>query len=334
MSETFRHWLRLAALLVISNLVAHAVSAAEEPAGDAAKKPLVERLGFAPGTKVLILNGDDFGMNHSDTVATIDAMKSGGLTSATIMVPCPWFPAVVDFAKQNPQANLGIHVTLTSEWKHYKWGPVLGRTAVPSLVDNLGYFYSNIQPIYAKSKLEEVEAETRAQIDRAIEAGIDVTHIDSHMGTLQYNPKYHEVYIKIAKSYNLPCRIAGKDLMEPRGGMYLIEMADKMGVLHPDWLYNDGPKKVEETESFWLKRFKEIQAGMVSEIYIHAGLLTSEMQATTGTWQQRTADSEFFSRDSTKEFIKNQGIELISYRELRELQRTGKPIPRVKSYGW
>lgn len=324
-----RHRLSICAALALSFMLSiHAFAA------DATPKPLVERLGFKPGTKVLILNADDFGMNHADTVATIAALKSGGLSSSTIMIPCPWFPEVVEFAKNNPKANLGIHTTLTSEWKRYKWGPVLGRTAVPSLCDELGYFYPDIRQVYAHAKLDEVEKEVRAQIDRALKAGIDVTHIDSHMGTLQYDPKYHEVYIKIAADYKLPCRIAGENLMKPQNAMYLIEMADKMGVIHPDWLYNDGPKKVEDTERFWLARFKEIQAGKVSELYIHAGQLTPEMEATTGTWRQRSADSDYFTKPSTMEAIKAEGIEVISYRELRYLQREGKPMERVKSYAW
>lgn len=298
------------------------------------KKPLVERLGFAPGTKVLILNGDDFGMNHADTEATIDAMKSGGLTSATIMVPCPWFPMVIRFAKQTPQANLGLHITLTSEWGRYKWGPVIGRTAVPGLVDELGYFYPDVQRVYAHATLDEVGREVRAQIDRALTAGIDVTHIDSHMGTLQYNAEYHELYIKIAAEYKLPCRIAGEDLMKPRNFMYLLEMADEMGVLHPDRLYTGSPPEPEQTEQFWKDRMRNLDEGMVSEIFIHAGYATPEMKATTGTWRTRTADSDFFKLPSTMEFIESEGIELVSYRELRELQRNGRPMPRVQSYGW
>jgi len=296
-------------------------------------EPLVERLGFPPNAKVLIINGDDYGMNHATNKSTASALKSGGLTSATIMVPYPWFPEVVEFAKSNPQASLGIHTTLTSEWKYYKCGPVIGKTAVPSLVDELGFFYPNIGPIYANAKLDEVEKETRAQIDQALEAGVDITHIDSHMAALQYNPKYHELYIKIAKDYNLPCRIAGLDLMEPLNFGYLIEMADEMGVLHTDWLFAAGPEKVEDTARFWTEVLEGIKPGVVSEIFIHCGLDSPEMRRTTGSWRQRTADTEFFSSPSTLKLIKELGIELISYRELRELQRTGKPMPR-QSYGW
>jgi predicted glycoside hydrolase/deacetylase ChbG (UPF0249 family) len=302
----------------------------------AQEKSLVERLGFPAGTKVLIVNADDFGMNNAGTVATIEGMKSGGITSATIMVPCSWFPMAVDFAKKNPQANLGVHTTLTSEWGKYKWGPVLGASAVPSLVDELGYFWKDVVPVYQHAKLEDAEKEVRAQIDRALKAGVDVTHFDSHMGTMQYDPKYHEVYIKIAKDYNLPCRMAGREAMKQFKGEYLIDMADKMGVLHPEYLFvGAGPKKVEDTPAYWTKLIQEqIKPGLVNEIYIHPGQLNQEMEATTGSYKQRTADVEFFKSPSTLELYKTCGIELISYRELRELQRTGKPLPRVQSYAW
>lgn len=298
------------------------------------KKPLVERLGFPAGTRVLIINADDFGMNQAGTEATITDLKSGITTSTTVMVPCPWFPLAADFARKSPKANIGVHTTLTSEWSKYKWGPVLGRTAVPSLVDKLGYLFPGVEGVYASAVVKEVEAEVRAQVDKALAAGIDVTHIDSHMGTMQYDPKYHELYLKIAKDYNLPCRVAGRELMRKFQGEHLVDMADSMGVLHPDFLYMVGPAKVPETDAFWTEQLKGVKPGIVSEIFFHAGLDTPEMNATTGTARQRTADSVFFGNPSTRELIKSLGIELISYRELRELQRTGKPLPRVPSYGW
>jgi predicted glycoside hydrolase/deacetylase ChbG (UPF0249 family) len=302
----------------------------------AQQQSLVERLGFPAGTKVLIVNADDFGMNHSGTMSTIEGLKSGGITSATIMVPCSWFPLAVDFAKNNPQANLGVHTTLTSEWGKYKWGPVLGPSVVPSLVDELGYFLKDVGPVYKHATLEDAEKEVRAQIDLALKAGIDVTHFDSHMGSMQYSPKYHEVYIKIAKDYNLPCRIAGRDMMRQMKAEYLIDMADQLGVLHPEHLFvGAGPDKVEDTAAYWTKLIKEeIKPGIVSEIYIHPGYETPEMKDTTSSYKQRTADNDFFKSPSTLELYKAEGIELISYRELRELQRTGKPLPRVASYAW
>lgn len=325
---------RVCAMAFLSVMALCASVRAEESKPSAELKPLVERLGYPAGSRLLILNGDDTGMNHGTNVGTFAAMKAGGLTSATIMMPCSWVPEVVKWAKANPQSNFGLHLTLTSEWGGYKWRPVAGQSAVPSIVDEFGFFFTDVPRVYLKGRLEEVEIEVRAQIDLAYKMGLDVTHIDSHMGTLQYNPKYHELYIRMAKEYNLPMRIAGMDLMGPRGGEYLIKMADELGVLHPDQLYMDGPPKPEETEAFWKKRLTEIPAGKVSEIYIHAGMETDEMKATSGSWRTRSADAAYYATQGWLDVIKAEGIHLISYRELRELQRTGKPLPRKDFYGW
>lgn len=322
----------LSLFLALGGLAAVAMGATPAHAQDS--RSLVERLGFPPDAKVLIINADDFGMNQAGSEATISGLKSGIMTSATIMVPCSWFPMVVKFAQANPQANLGVHTTLTSEWGSYRWGPVIGQSAVPSLVDDLGYFYPDVRQVYGHANLEEVEKEVRAQIDRALKAGIDVTHIDSHMGTLQYDAKYHQLYLKIAHDYNLPCRLAGRDLMKANGAEALLEMARDMGVLGPEHLFMGGADKPEATESYWTGVLKQVKPGLVSEIYIHPGQPTPEMKATTSSWAKRTAEAEFFSKPSTMQLIKDLGIELISYRELRELQRTGRPLPRVTSYGW
>lgn len=319
----------LAGIMTITMLgVCAAVSAADDAPS------LVERLGFAPDAKVLIVNADDFGMNQTGTVATSNVMQKGAVTSTTVMVPCPWFPLAAELAQKNKLMNVGVHLTLTSEWGDYKWGPVLGRSAVPSLVDNQGYMHPDIAPVYSHAKLDEVEREIRAQIDKALAAGIDVTHIDSHMGTLQYNPKYHEVYIKVAKDYRLPCRLAGRDLMTKALGGYLLDMAEELGVLGPQRLLMGDPPSIEETADFWNGRIRKLEPGMVSELYIHCGQDTEEMRATTGSWKRRTADTDFFALPETLAFIKEQGVELISYRELRHLMREGTPMPRVAGYGW
>lgn len=298
------------------------------------KPSLVERLGFPKDARVLIVNGDDFGMNHATNVGSLKALKSGGMTSTTVMTPCGWFMEAVDLAKKNPKANVGVHTVLTSEWGRYKWGPVVGWQAAPSLCDDFGYFFTDVPLVYLSAKMDEVEKEIRAQVDRALRAGIDVTHIDSHMGTMQSMPGYHELYVRIAKDYNLPARIAGRKMMEQYGGGYLIDQADELGVLHPDELFMGDPPSVEATETWWKDRILQAEPGKVTEIYIHCAVDDPEMHATTGSTRRRVADTNFFSDPATLAWMKEQGIELISYRELRELQRTGKPIPRVEHYGW
>lgn len=313
-------------LCMLCGLLAAASAVAEGPS-------LVERLGFPADAKLLIINADDFGMNHATNQATIAALKSGGITSATMMVPCGWFPEAVDLARANPQAALGVHTVLTSEWRRYRWAPVLGCASAPSLCDPQGYMHSDVPFLYLHADIEEADREVRAQIDKALAAGIDVTHIDSHMGAMQYAPGYHERYLRIAKDYNLPCRVAGMDIMAQYGGERIIKLAAELGVLHPDILFMGDPPNLEVTESWWKDRLAQVQAGKVTELYIHCGELTPEMRATTGSAARRTADTEFFSSPATREYMRSLGIELISYRELRHLQREGAPMPRAQ-YGW
>jgi hypothetical protein len=287
-------------------------------------RSLVERLGFPKDTRVVILNADDFGMNHGGTAATIQALRAGILTSATVMVPCPWFPMVVQFAKENPWANIGVHTVLTSEWVPYKWGPVLGCGTVPSLCTEEGYFYSDVVGVYMNAKLDEAEREVRAQIDKALKAGIDVTHIDAHMGTMQFARTYHERYIRIAKDYNLPCRIAGPDIMAKFNGLDMIALADSLGVLHPDVLVMDDPEVLENLEEWWKNRLAQVEPGKVTEIYIHCGDESEEMKTTTNSWKRRLLDTQFFSKPETLAYLESLNIVRISYRDLRELQRTGQ----------
>jgi predicted glycoside hydrolase/deacetylase ChbG (UPF0249 family) len=154
----------------------------------AEKRSLAERLGYKPTDKILIINGDDTGMCHAANLATIESLEKGLMRSATIMVPCPWFPEIAAYAKQNPEKDFGIHLCHTSEWGRYRWGPVTDREKVPGLLDADGYLWQGVEDVYKHAKPEEALVEARAQIKRALAAGIDVTHLDSHMGTLQLNP--------------------------------------------------------------------------------------------------------------------------------------------------
>ncbi len=319
--------MRIVCTAVLAMLTAASLHAAEQPS-------LVERLGFPKDAQVLIINADDYGMNHSTNVGTERVLKAGAVTSATVMVPCGWFPAAANFARNNPQANIGVHTTLTSEWGRYKWGPLLGCSEVPGLCDDLGYFFPDVFSIYAIGDIDQAEREVRAQIDRALAAGIDITHIDSHMGAMQYSPEYFERYIRIAADYNLPCRLASREMLEPVGAEGLLDLAAELNVLGPEVLYMGDPPTLEITEEWFKERMSNIPRGKVSEMYIHCAVDAPEIFATTGSARRRIADTDFFSDPATLEWIQEQGIELISYRELRHLQQTGEPMPRVDGYSW
>src|SRR5713226_4590491 len=179
----------------------------------AEKQSLAERLGYKPTDKLLIVNGDDVGMCHAANLGTIECLEHGLMRCATIMVPCPWFPEIAAYAKAHPDKDFGIHLCHTSEWGKYRWGPVAEREKVPGLIDEQGYLWRDVPDVYAHATPQEALLEGRAQIRRALAAGIDVTHLDSHMGTLQLNPQYIEIYLQLAAEFNLPVRMASQETL-------------------------------------------------------------------------------------------------------------------------
>ena len=284
------------------------------------QQSLAELLGYPPDTRLLIVNADDFGMCHAENAATIDGLDRGAFCSATVMVPCPWFNDVVAYARSNPAADVGVHITHTSEWEGYKWGPVAGPGSVPSLVDARGYFPPDVAGLYTRACLEEIERETRAQIDGALAAGIDVTHLDSHMGTVMLAPAYHALYVRLAAEYRLPIRMSARAHVEAMGMGDVITLADRLGVLAPDYLWLGGPARPQDTERYWTALLRRLKPG-VNELYVHAALDTPELRAITGDWAQRPADHAFFTAPSTESLLRELSIVRVGYRAIRDLQR-------------
>jgi len=282
-------------------------------------------LGYPADARLLIINADDFGMCHAENVATIDGLEGGAFCSATIMVPCPWFADAAAYARRTPTADLGVHVTHTSEWDTCRWGPVCGRGTAPSLVDSQGYFFRDVPSLYAQARLDEVERETRTQIDTALAAGIDVTHLDSHMGTVQLDARYHELYVRLAADYRLPIRMAPRAMLRTMGMDQVLALADRAGVLAPDYFWYGGPPNPEATSEYWTGRLRDLPAG-VNEIYVHAAIDTPEARAMMpAAWAQRVADTAFFQAASTRALVRELGIALIGYRAVRDAQRRLQP---------
>ena len=174
----------------------------------AQQQTIQERLGYPKDTKLLIVHADDLGVSHSENVASIYAMEKGVVKSASIMVPCPWFSEIAAYAKANPNADLGLHMTLNSEWKSYKWRPVAPHDEVSSLLDEYGYLNETVEAFLKNAKLEEVEKELRSQIERAKQFGVDPTHLDAHMGAAFSTAKFLEVLIKLGHEYKIPVMIS------------------------------------------------------------------------------------------------------------------------------
>jgi chitin disaccharide deacetylase len=276
-----------------------------------------QRMGYPPEARLLIINADDFGMCHDENEATIIGLTQGLFTSSTILTTCPWFEEAAEFARTTPHADLGVHLTLNAEWERYKWGPVLGRDEVPSLVDERGYLWPDVPRVFAHDRLEEVELELQAQIEKAIASGIDVTHLDCHMGPLHLRADYHRIYLKLACDFGLPIRLTSRRVMRQLGMADILADLDRARILYPDNFVHPGPKVLDETEAFWTDLLRNLKPG-ISEIYCHPALARAELKACARDWQQRQRDFDFFTAESTRRLIRDEGIELIGYRKLRD----------------
>jgi predicted glycoside hydrolase/deacetylase ChbG (UPF0249 family) len=285
---------------------------------------LAERLGYKTSDRLLIINGDDVGMCHAANQGTIESLEKGLMTSATIMVPCPWFYEIADYARNHPERDFGLHLCHTAEWTHYRWGPVAPRDQVPGLVDASGCLWPEVEQVYAKSNPQEALVEARAQIAKALAAGVDVTHLDSHMGTLQYDPRYLEVYLKLAVEFNLPVRMASQATLEKFQQPELRARFAGQGILFPDYfVFEELPEEGKDVKAFWLKIVAGLKPG-VTELYIHAAKPTEELQAITGSWRTRSAEFDVFTNDlAMRRLVAEQNIIRIGYRAIRELQRKG-----------
>lgn len=283
---------------------------------------LAERLGFQATDKVLIVNGDDCGMCHAANVATIEALETGLMRTSTIMVPCPWFLEIAAYAKAHPDKDFGVHLCHTSEWGKYRWGPVAPRDQVPGLIDPEGYLWKDIFNVYAHATPEQTLVEGRAQIRRALALGIDVTHFDSHMGTLQLNPEYVKTYLQLAVEFDLPVRMASQETLARMGHPELRDQFAAKGIVFTDYfVYDELKNEKDNVRNFWLDIVRNLKPG-VTELYIHAAVAGDELKAITGSWKTRSEEFDVFTHDEEmKKLVADNHIKLIGYRPLRDLQR-------------
>lgn len=272
---------------------------------------LAERLGYAPDAKLVIINCDDLGSSRSANVAIYESLRTGVATSATLMVPCPWSrDAAADYRGE----DVGVHLTLTSEWERYRWGPI---TRSPSLLDGDGGFPRTVEDVWEHADIEEVTKECRAQIERAILWGFDVSHLDSHMGTLQLKPEFFSVYLELACEFALPLRMAGASA-EPLVGFPFRRIAAEEGICFSDhFIYTSvGSKKAIE------KALSQLRPG-VTEVYFHPAVDTDELRSSHPDWANRVEDHATLCEDAAfADLITRSDVTLIGYRELREIQRS------------
>ena len=284
------------------------------------ERTLAERLGYPRDAKLVIVHADDLGMAHSVNVATITAFESGLVNSGSIMVPCPWLPEIAAYARANPHADLGLHLTLTSEWTQFRWGPVSSKDRVASLLDTNGYFRLTESEAAKYADPKEVELEIRAQIERAKSLGIVPTHLDSHMGTLYQNKALFEVFLRVAREQKLPVRVAKAWFARAD---FLPETLTPNDVFVDRVLDVNPSVAPEDWARFYSDALRKLEPG-VTEIVIHLAYDDAEMRGATSdhpawgaAWRQR--DFEFFTSDAFRKVLQENQIKLITWRELGKL---------------
>jgi len=286
-------------------------------------KTLAERLGYPADTKLLIIHADDVGVSHSENMATIQVMEKGYVNSASIMVPCPWFPEIAAYAKAHPTADFGLHLTLTSEWNVYKWGPVTSHHEVPSLLDTSGYLNATTLAFRENAKLMDVERELRNQIERAKKFGIDPTHLDAHMFAVESTPELVQIYLKLGREYKVPVHVA-KELV---AAFFSYDPAKFMvpgDIVVDKTIILTSPEYPKGTEQFYVAQMRSLVKGGLNVILLHAAYNNDEMEAVTAGFKDnfdagwRQKDVNFFTSDTCKKIIAEEKIRLITWREIRD----------------
>jgi chitin disaccharide deacetylase len=315
-----------------------------------------EKLGWKKGDRVIILHIDDAGMSYDSNLGAIKAMEEGVANSVSVMMPCPWVPGFVRYLKEHPSVDAGLHLTLTSEWQDYRWGPLTGKPASPGLVDKEGALWPNVADVVKHASPDEVEAEIRAQLARAREMGFEPTHLDSHMGTLFATPAFMERYIKVGIEHKIPVMFPGghntaifTQLAEEaaaggrikKGQPYPpaaqanefretgrmiwqagLPVLDDLHNTSYGWKLPAGVKPTDEnlrkmkTEKY-IQSLKELKPG-VTMVIMHCTAPTEVFGHIAGSGDTRKGDLLAMMDPALKKAIEQEGIILTTWRELKQ----------------
>ena len=289
------------------------------PCAIAQSKTIAERLGYPRDAKLLIVHADDLAVAHSEDAASFEALDQHAASSASIMVPCPWLTEVAAYAKSHPDADLGLHLTLTSEWSTYRWGPVSSKDQVPSLLDADGYLWPETEPGKQHIKAEDAEREIRGQIEHAIAVGIHPTHVDSHMGMLFARPDLFAVYVKVAHEYKLPF-LAFLDSNTPKEFSSQLSPND---VLINGVVIATPAVQAAGWKTFYLDAIRNLKPG-VTEFIVHLAHDDAEFQAVSvnhadygSAWRQR--DFDVVMSPEFKKAIEDNHVIVIRWKDLKKL---------------
>lgn len=303
-----------------------------------------EKLGFPKGSKVLILHVDDAGMSWDSNQGVMQAMEKGVANSVSVMMPCPWVPGFVHYLKQHPDIDAGLHLTLTAEWRDYRWGPISGKPSVPGLVDQEGALWPSVADVVKSATPDEVEKEILAQLQRARDMGFEPTHLDSHMGTLFASPEFLQRYIKVGIENKIPVMFPGghntmiaksnnltPELKEQLKNTGMLLWSSKLPVL--DDLHNvsygfkySSDKNITDQElqkfvtSKYIETIKELKPGLTMVI-MHCTNPSEVFQHITDSGRIRKGDLLAMTDPAFKKFLMDEKIILTTWKEISERRK-------------
>jgi predicted glycoside hydrolase/deacetylase ChbG (UPF0249 family) len=283
-----------------------------------------ERLGWGPDDRVLIIHCDDAGMSLASNRGAMEALDFGLVTSASVMMPCPWVPGFAKYVKDHPDVDVGLHLTMTSEYDWYRWMPVAGKAAVPGLADEQGCLWDNVRLVVQHASPDEIEIEIRAQIDRAETMGMPITHLDSHMGTLFATPEFLQRLVKVGIEKGIPVLLpanigrSGRDNERARLIRGIVDQAWAAGLPVIDYIHGDSYDwKTTDKLAHFTKAMSELKPG-ITEMIIHCTKPDDVIGVINGNRDHLYGDYTSMISPDLKKVIEEEGIILTTWRELKE----------------
>jgi len=294
--------------------------------------PVLKKLGYKDNDRVVIFHADDIGMCQPSLTAYNELVDFGLMSSASLMVPCPWFPAAADYCRSaNPnRIDMGVHLTLTSEWDVYRWGSISTHDPTSGLLDEAGYLHATAEAVRSQADPANVQTEITAQVDRAVAAGVDVTHLDTHMGVV-FHPKYIKDYVELGLQHQIPVFLFRGDKVSFQNMGFPPEMADEMAaytaeleeqgfpLLDKVYLLPLGPEDVTLEQA--QKALEDLSPG-ITYFIIHPAADTPEIRTMAPDWPSRVGHLRLFTDNQFKQNVASSGVQVIGYRILRDLMRS------------
>ncbi len=286
-----------------------------------------EKLGFPAGRKVLILHADDIGMCEEANMAVIPYLENQQIQSASVMMPCEYSDEFMEWYKANADYDIGLHLTLTSEWQTWRWSTVADKDLVPSLLNSDEFMWHSVAEVVQNAKPEEVEKEIRAQIEKALSLGVKPTHLDTHMGTLYHIDAFSKIFMDIAEEYQIPALIFDlsndsiiqkfEDRGIPITDYFIARCNDYSMPKLDDFEYIPGGNSYEEFRDNFFEVVTSLNPG-IAEIIFHPSVESDKLKEITDSWQQRVWEAQLFADQEVIDFLREEQIIFTSWKELME----------------